>query len=545
MVVYLNENEQDYGFMLKVKEAYEKQGSSEGSIRAVATEFGISRTKVRKILVTLGAIKSEITEKASELKAKGLTLEQIADEMGVSMATVSTYLPYNTVMYNSENQSANAGNIKRYRERLKAVSENQVHHTQNIAKKWDEKMRERSNKIFKLHLQLNTAGADFDVLKKYGKVKEDLSRDILVPSDITLHSLHYVIQRLFGWQNSHLHNFELPETVFEKLTENNFCKWADFCGTYFRFPDEEMEDIYWDDDYNGDVSVKTWFKRKYTAPYRYGGMSEHFMEARYNALKFINENKSIPVSPSFDEFMKMSDEEKRAPRIKEIEEVTCDEIDRLFGGASTAELLERLKVSEILTDKKSKIPTKAFMQKRFDSYKKNMSEFVDLHNDMVKDNGYEYWQKMNKWNGTAQPLTNELLYQYDYGDGWEVRITLEDVYYSDSCWDHPDKNGFVGVAVTDEQVYDDQTPLYKDGEIIDGILAELIKTMIANNRPLCIAADGLPVLDDVGGVCGYCDMLLALHGKENSGAFENADSAKEWSSSMGWFGRMNKPEKML
>lgn len=541
----MNENEQDYGFMLKVKDAYEKQGSSEGSIRAVATGFGISRTKVRKILVTLGAIKSEITEKASELKAQGLTLEQIADEMGMSMATVSTYLPYNTVMYNGENQSANAGNIKRYRERLKAVSENQVHHTQNITKKWDEKMRERSNKIFKLHLELNTAGADFDALKKYGKVKVGLSRDILVPSDITLHSLHYVIQRLFGWQNSHLHHFELSDELFNKITENNFCKWADYCGTYFRFPSEDWEDIYWDDDYNGDVSVKTWFRRKYTAPYMYGGMSEHFMEARYNALKFINENKSIPVSPSFDEFMKMSAEKKRAQRIKEIEEVTCDEIDRLFGGASTAELLERLKLSELLTDEKSRIPTKAFMKKRLDSCVENVREFVDLHNDMVKDNGYEYWRKMNKWNGTAQPLTDELLYQYDYGDGWEVKITLEDIYYSDSSWDHPDKSGNIVASVTDEQAYDDQTPLYKNGEIIEGVLAEQIKIMITNNRPLCIAADGLPVLDDVGGVFGYCEMLLALHGKENRGAFDNAESAKEWSSGMGWFGRMNKPEKIL
>ena len=42
-------NERDYEFMLKVQEAYEKNPNGEvGSIRAVATEFNLSRTKVRK-----------------------------------------------------------------------------------------------------------------------------------------------------------------------------------------------------------------------------------------------------------------------------------------------------------------------------------------------------------------------------------------------------------------------------------------------------------------------------------------------------------------
>ena len=68
--------------MLKVQEAYEKSRDGEvGSIRAVATAFGMSRTKVRKILITLGAIESTITEEALRLKAEGKSLEEIADEL--------------------------------------------------------------------------------------------------------------------------------------------------------------------------------------------------------------------------------------------------------------------------------------------------------------------------------------------------------------------------------------------------------------------------------------------------------------------------------
>lgn len=58
--------------------------------------------------------------------------------------------------------------------------------------------------------------------------------------------------------------------------------------------------------------------------------------------------------------------------------------------------------------------------------------------------------------------------------------------------------------------------------------------------------DALPVLDDVGGVSGYCDMLLGLHGKNGEGSpFDNPEETKDWAAGMGWTGRMNKAEKIL
>ena len=120
---------------------------------------------------------------------------------------------------------------------------------------------------------------------------------------------------------------------------------------------------------------------------------------------------------------------------------------------------------------------------------------------------------MWKLNGTALPLTKELKYEYDYGDGWEVKITLLDEYYSDDAWDHPNKYGYITPALTEEQVFDDQTPMYKNGEIIEGELRNQIAMVISKLRPLCISADGLPVLDDVGGISGYCEMLTGIHGE--------------------------------
>ena len=334
-------NERDYEFMLKVQEAYEKNPNGEvGSIRAVATEFNLSRTKVRKILITLGAIESDITEKALVLKERGMGIEQIADELGCSMATVSTYLPYDTVIYNGEEKSSGAIRLEKYRERIKLAAENQVQRVQRnneSREEWKEDMKQREFKVIRLKMELNIDGADMTVLKKYGKVKEGITREVLVPADIDLHSLHYVIQKAFGWQNSHLHHFILPDDLFSKLTGNSFMKWSDYCGVYFRFPTEDMEDLYWDDDYDESVSVKTWMRRKYTGLYQYHGISEHLMEAKGAVHNLINENPMMRVSPSFSEWMGMSEKEREElqanPRVKRIEEVTCDEMQAYFAEA--------------------------------------------------------------------------------------------------------------------------------------------------------------------------------------------------------------------
>ena len=497
---------------------------------------------MRKILVTLGAIKSDITEKALALKVLGLGLEEIADELGCSMATVSTYLPYETVFYNGEEKSPGAIRHEKFRERNRLAAGKQIQRNGKQREEWKADMKKREFKVIRLSLELNVDGADMDVLKKYGKVKQGITREILAPADINLHALHYVIQRAFGWQNSHLHHFRLPDAVFSELTKNSFIKWADFCGIYFRFPTDDMEDLYWDDDYDESVSPKTWLRRKYTGIYQYHGISEHFMEAKNAVNEFIKGNKTLQVSPSFAEWMGSSETERKCPkttpRVKKIEDVTCDEMRQYFaeeGGLD--ELLERLKVTEVLGARADDEKLRALVSeanKRF------------AENDTEEENEYYYWQNMNQLDGTALPLADELIYEYDYGDSWEVRIRLLDEYYSDSAWDHPDKAGFIVSPVTKDRVFDDQTPMYKNGEIIEGELQDQIATVISNLRPLCIALDGLPVLDDVGGIGGYCEMLTVIHGK---GAvhydYDDPEETKEWARMQGWTGRMNKPDKLL
>ena len=81
--------------------------------------------------------------------------------------------------------------------------------------------KEPCDKLYRLHLRLRMEldAEEEKTLKKYGKVKKELSRDLAVPSDITLHALHFAIQQAFGWRNSHLHRFTLDEPFTSDRTK--------------------------------------------------------------------------------------------------------------------------------------------------------------------------------------------------------------------------------------------------------------------------------------------------------------------------------------
>ena len=56
-----------------------------------------------------------------------------------------------------------------------------------------------------------------------------------------------------------------------------------------------------------------------------------------------------------------------------------------------------------------------------------------------------------------------------------------------------------------------------------------------------MAADGLNVLDDVGGLGGFEEMLSTLKGNDP----DEKESMREWARGMGWTGRVTKPENIL
>lgn len=69
--------------------------------------------------------------------------------------------------------------------------------------------------------------------------------------------------------------------------------------------------------------------------------------------------------------------------------------------------------------------------------------------------------------------------------------------------------------------------------------------VVSKMRPVCIAADGLPVCDDIGVIDRYCDFLVIIHGMASNGAYDNRDESLDWARNQGWTGRMSRPENIL
>ena len=350
---------------------------------------------------------------------------------------------------------------------------------------------------------------DMEVLRKHGKVDQGIIREILVPADITLHALNYAILRAFGWQNSHLHRFCLPKEVFQKMTggknkvdkydyveyDGKYKDWVNLCGLYFRYPCEDFEDLYWDADYEEGQSIKTWFRKKYTGPYRYLGDWEHYTVANAAANHDMKEHSLEKLS---------------------IQDMLFD----YQGGMD--ELLERIPLIQLLIPRgikedpeiKEKIK---FLQKRQEKEAKDID---------------------------VLPVAHELIYSYDFGDGWDVKITLEDCYYTKNGFDAKKESSLEGgiiVPVTDEKVLADKAAFDMNNQKLGKAMALKVAMVAMKKKPVGLSVDGLSLMDDVGGIDGYIDFLRVIHGED---ANEKEDM-KEWAKWMGWTGRMIKPENLL
>ena len=426
------------------------------SVKETAKLLDTYPIKVRRVLITERLWSSRTSEEIGVLWEMGMTVPEIAEALCLSEKNIQSYLPYTRGQYGGENRSNTAIRSGIYRERMHMAANSQfVKKSSRKAsgrQKGDRTMVSKKQKIDSvicLHLELADSeieGADEPIVK-YAKVKKSISRDVLVPEDITLHSLHYVILKLFGWQNGHLHSFSLPEDDFQKLTGDRFDKYSKLCGVYFRFPTDDYEDLYWDDDYEEGRSFSTWLRSKYTGPYVYGGTGDYYLPNQHEVKRFCEH---------------FSDMNPKALTLREITE-------KVYLEGNPNHLLERLCLRDVM---------------------------------IIGDEEEKVSEADTNICGTdATPIAHELVYEYDYGDGWEVRITLSDVVYTEEDKDF----------------------------------------VCQNYRPCCIRKDGLNVLDDVGGMWGYRDFLVTIH----EGSEEEQEEMREWARYLGWTGRNVSPRNML
>jgi hypothetical protein len=298
--------------------------------------------------------------------------------------------------------------------------------------KMKNKIRGDKEEITSVHLHLELKDEYLTeyqkiMLKRYGESStgKSICRDILIPSDMPLHNLHYTIQKLYGWRNSHLRSFHLPEEIYQKLTSGTVKGWSDLVGILFQPPSESEGDIFWDDDYKKG-SISAWIKKKYIGPYFYGGKLEHPEIAKRDVQRLMDDFKMIDVRESFKDYIertkKAEGKEIKILRKAPLIELTLEEMNSsiiIEGG--TKNLLERLEVSKILAGKHELLGEKRLF-----------------------------------------PVAKELIYKYDFGDNWTIIITKKD-NYRDLI-----KGGLVSheeIVCANDTVLNEHRPvcIYKDG----------------------------------------------------------------------------------
>lgn len=98
----------NYKEMEYVLEEYKKYES----LSETARHMGISISKIRRILITLGEYENETSRMVMQLYDSGMAVSEIAKKLDCSTACVNSYLPYRKGLYNSTSPSQNAINIR-------------------------------------------------------------------------------------------------------------------------------------------------------------------------------------------------------------------------------------------------------------------------------------------------------------------------------------------------------------------------------------------------------------------------------------------------
>ena len=395
------------------------------------------------------------------------------------------------------------------------------------------------------------------VLRAYGQVKygSTISRDILVPGDMPLYALHYVIQRLFGWQNSHMHRFCLPLKRFLGVTGNAAGNWSKLVGVLFRSPWMDEEDQFWADDYVSGSFLK-WIRKKYTGPFVSLCHGEGIIQCDHDvqAIKrrcprillswakseldgrlYISDASPVQSGYPLGE-VELTEDEKNPPtdswkiklerkEVVRFDDCPAEALNRLLTDGDADSVLERLEIGEVLALHGNSLEDELpYGEEILDSFEKFMDEdlIYDIHEIL----------KSGRDEPLEQPVigapTDVLYYFYDFGDGWTIRIA-----------------GSLGAR-----------DLVERGRVSQSELDLAIQKVHETYRPVCIAADGLPLVDDAGGADGYISFLRALNPsaektywgeKErmpDNGPYENKTESLRWAKSLGWKDKVN-PKTLL
>ena len=90
--------------------------------------------------------------------------------------------------------------------------------------------------------------------------------------------------------------------------------------------------------------------------------------------------------------------------------------------------------------------------------------------------------------------------------------------------------------------------MWKDinGKIPD-VSVENLQEVAIKHRPVCIQKDGIELVDDVGGIHGFCEMLQTIYecDMNSEESSEERENILGWADMMGWSGRKISPKQTL
>lgn len=520
------------------------------SIAEIAKKLHTTRVRVQRVLITEGLWTSKRTRQIAEMRMQGMTIPEIAESLGKDEKTIQTFLPYSRGQY-GRGETTDSVKSKDYRDRMQNAAANMIKEEAEMQSLLDSKkksvlhdynvhLKKSSDRalelqrnpflieksIYRVRFELCEGffyGASSDMgldkeeheeLLRYAKAENGITREVLIPGDMNLHALHYLIQSLFGWQNSHLHHFSISQNAFVKMTEGRFDKWTELCGKLFRFSADDMEDLYWDDDYEPGISVKSWLKSKYKAPY----VQKAYADSLEGNLEGITDFKKRFTDIPMD--IMLEDLNSRV--------AFEEDYNTLLEGLTLHELLPVFKELYYLYDYGDDWCVHISMIDKYDR-KTN----ADLQPSVA--GGWFVPDIMNESNGLSK-------YRYFIDDGENsIKKELEKQAAEKGTLKKEYATTEAGAVYDISGLYDAVEKIQNfECEVSEELRAQLAVVDV-KKMPVCTKADGLNVMDDVGGISGLLDFYRIINGDDPD---EKAEM-REWARGLGWTGRMSKPEKMV
>ena len=169
------------------------------------------------------------------------------------------------------------------------------------------------------------------------------------------------------------------------------------------------------------------------------------------------------------------------------------------------DILERLSIGQVLVVHNMTCSDDFQEGEDVSTYEDMLDDGMDAEVDEILESGLDSPMKQP----FVYSFTDELLYQYDFGDNWQIRITG-----SRNCVD-----------------------LVEGGKITQDMLDKSNIKARVTYRPVLLARDGEMLIDDVGGASGLARFIRAINTMQRGETDENGMSKtelKNWAKSQGW-----------